>query len=85
LYQSSFAEVRGKNCPCSPEKVPDSRFWHPFRMNRIQGDQCVARTLFVVEQLKPQIDTDEHRFTVDFYLCEFVFICGCLPKFRSEA
>ena len=31
------------------------------------------------------MDTDEHRLTVDFYLCEFVFICGCLRRFRSEA
>jgi|GEM_PF-6345620 len=29
--------------------------------------------------------TDEHGSPVDFYLCEFVFIGGCLRRFRSEA
>ena len=31
------------------------------------------------------MDADEHRLIVDFYLCKFVFICGCLHRFRSEA
>ncbi len=30
------------------------------------------------------MDPDERRLTVDFYLCEFVFICGCLHTFCSE-
>ena len=31
------------------------------------------------------MDADEHRLIVDVYLCEFVFICGCLRRFRSDA
>jgi hypothetical protein len=26
------------------------------------------------------MDADERRLTIDFYLCEFVFICGCFRK-----
>ena len=36
-------------------------------------------------QREPQMDTDEHRLTVDFYLGQFVFICGCFCTFRYKA
>ena len=42
-------------------------------------------TTFREWQFKPRMDSDEHRLIVDFYLCKFVFICGCLRRFRSEA
>ena len=37
------------------------------------------------EPFEPQMDADEYRLTVDLYLFEFVFICGCCRRLHDEA